>query len=147
PVVLAGGDPINIFITYDTNTFNLALTMIDATTAAVFTTNLNVGDLTSTLGTNSAYLGFTAGTSGAHATQIISNFVFVYTFPTVNIIVPPTNVNAAIGQPVTFAVAASGSPPLTYQWQFGGTNIPGATQPSYSISPALLANAGTYTIV
>jgi hypothetical protein len=31
------------------------------------------------------------------------------------------------GAAVTFSVAASGTPPLAYQWQFNGTNVPGVT--------------------
>jgi sugar lactone lactonase YvrE len=48
---------------------------------------------------------------------------------------------------VTFTAAASGSPAPTYQWQFGGTTISGATSASYTIASAATTNAGTYTLV
>jgi len=44
---------------------------------------------------------------------------------------PPRNVTAAPSQVVTFTVFASGDGPLSYQWQKNGTNIAGATSPSY----------------
>jgi glucose/arabinose dehydrogenase len=50
----------------------------------------------------------------------------------------PASQTALIGQPVTFTVAASGSQPLTYQWQRNGVNINGATGASYTI-PAVAA--------
>jgi hypothetical protein len=43
-----------------------------------------------------------------------------------------------VGKPVTFAVAASGTAPLSYQWQRNGSNIAGATSASYTI-PAVSA--------
>lgn len=147
PVVLAGGDPINVFVTYDATTFDLGLTLVDAVTADTFTTNMNMGDLTAVLGSTNGYLGFTAGTGGSHATQIVSNFVFLYTSPMVGITAPPTNVSAAVGQAVAFTVSATGSPPLTYQWQLAGTNLPGATQSSFTIAAAQVANAGTYKVI
>ena len=49
------------------------------------------------------------------------------------------------GGSVTFTVAASGTPPLSYQWYFKGAPISGATSPSYTISSAQSSNAGSYT--
>ena len=46
----------------------------------------------------------------------------------------------------TLAINASGTPPLTYQWQLNGTNISGATGASYTISGSA-TNAGSYTVV
>jgi hypothetical protein len=46
----------------------------------------------------------------------------------------------------TFTVAASGTPPLSYQWKFHGTNLPGQTNVSLVISPAGPANAGPYGV-
>jgi glucose/arabinose dehydrogenase len=52
----------------------------------------------------------------------------------------PVNVLVGQGWPATFGVAASGVPPLSYQWQRGTTDIPGATSPLYVLSNPQVAN-------
>jgi len=44
----------------------------------------------------------------------------------------PANKSAAVGQTATFSVVASGTAPLSYQWQKGTTNIANATSSSYT---------------
>ena len=48
---------------------------------------------------------------------------------------------------VVFAVTATGSRPMSYQWLFNGTAILGATTPQYSIANAQSWNAGNYQAV
>ncbi len=60
--------------------------------------------------------------------------------------VQPTNQTVPLGAYVTFSVTAVG-PGLTYQWQFNGTNILGATNSTYVLSFAQYNSAGTYTVV
>lgn len=50
------------------------------------------------------------------------------------------------GGTATFTVAATGSPPPTYQWRFNGTAIPGATGTTLVIPNVTAANAGDYTV-
>jgi len=45
----------------------------------------------------------------------------------------------------TFAVGASSSSPLRYQWHFNGVDITGATNSFYVVSNATLADVGTYS--
>jgi RHS repeat-associated protein len=71
--------------------------------------------------------------------------IFVLTPPSIT--QQPTPANGTPGQSASFSVVASGSPPLSYQWQFNGTNIPGATNTSYTINPVQAANAGNYSVV
>jgi hypothetical protein len=59
----------------------------------------------------------------------------------------PTGQTVIAGAPVLFSVAAAGSAPLDYQWQFDSAAIAGATQSSYSLASADPTNAGTYSAV
>ena len=65
----------------------------------------------------------------------------------VTIVAQPQNATLTTGQSVTISVLASGTPAPTYQWQLDGTDLPGATGPSLSVSNVTPANAGTYTVV
>lgn len=51
------------------------------------------------------------------------------------------------GFDVTFNVVAQGTDPLSYQWQFNGTNISGATAPNLVLHNAQVPNAGLYQVV
>lgn len=65
----------------------------------------------------------------------------------VTILEQPQSTNVKVGGSAGFSVAASGSPPLSYQWQLNGTNISGATATNYLIPDVQLTNAGNYTVV
>ena len=56
---------------------------------------------------------------------------------------PASNTTPA-GTAVTFNVAASGFPAPTYQWQFNGVDIPGATAASRTVTNPQWAQAGSY---
>jgi hypothetical protein len=51
------------------------------------------------------------------------------------------------GAQATLSVTASGTEPITYQWQRNGTNIPGATSTTFVINNLQSADAGTYTVL
>ena len=60
----------------------------------------------------------------------------------------PANVTVDAGQPATFTVVATGSTPLSYQWQRGTTNIGGATSASYTLASAAASdNGATFRVV
>jgi hypothetical protein len=67
----------------------------------------------------------------------------VGTAPTIS--TQPMSQSVSVGSSATFTVAAAGSANLSYQWNFGGTAIPGATSTSYTISTVQSSNAGSYT--
>ncbi|MFV5695064.1 PKD-like domain-containing protein [Flavobacterium sp. LB3P122] len=49
---------------------------------------------------------------------------------------------------ISFSVTANaGGDPITYQWRKNGTNISGATTPTYTLSTAVLGSAGNYDVV
>jgi len=58
----------------------------------------------------------------------------------------PLGQSVAEGDPFTLSVTAAGSPPLSYQWTFKGTNIDGATNSSFVVVSATPANAGDYKV-
>jgi hypothetical protein len=62
------------------------------------------------------------------------------------ITVQPGAVTTTIGSPATFAVVATGTAPLTYQWFRDGTGLPGATAATHVISTAAAGDAGRYTV-
>jgi hypothetical protein len=59
----------------------------------------------------------------------------------------PQSASANTGDDVTFLVSASGTPPLSYAWQFNGSNIPAATQTNLVLTNVQPANAGHYRVV
>jgi hypothetical protein len=59
----------------------------------------------------------------------------------------PTNQTVIEGHPATFAVLATGAPPLTYQWYQAGELRPGATEATLLIPEAGFADAGAYQVV
>ena len=51
------------------------------------------------------------------------------------------------GLPATFTTSVVGPLPPSYQWQFNGVNITGATNASYSIPIVTPGNIGNYTVI
>jgi hypothetical protein len=64
-----------------------------------------------------------------------------------NIVSGPGSLVVPAATNVIFSVAAVGSQPMTYQWFFNGTAIPGATAPQYSIADVQSWNAGNYQVM
>ncbi|KPQ45106.1 MAG: Carbohydrate binding domain protein, partial [Candidatus Methanoperedens nitroreducens] len=64
------------------------------------------------------------------------------------IVTQPASKTITVGQTAIFSVAATGTAPLTYQWQKNGTNIPGATGASYTTPSATLSyNGAAYRVI
>ncbi|HWG59746.1 MAG TPA: immunoglobulin domain-containing protein [Candidatus Acidoferrales bacterium] len=60
----------------------------------------------------------------------------------------PSNQTVVAGQTATFAITATGAAPLSYQWLQNGSNISGATSPSYTTPPTTAAdNGSTFQVV
>lgn len=57
----------------------------------------------------------------------------------------PAGATVSVGGSVTFTVVATGTSP-SYQWEFNGFPIKGATAASYSVVGAKLTDAGAYTV-
>ncbi len=68
--------------------------------------------------------------------------------PTLPVIVSqPTNQTVMVGGAAIFSVTASGTPPLSYQWNFNGTNIAGATNTTLTLTNVQLNQAGNYAVL
>jgi hypothetical protein len=60
----------------------------------------------------------------------------------------PSNATVSVGQPASFTVSASGSQPMTFQWQRNGANIAGATGTSYTLTSAATTDSGaTFRVI
>ncbi|HKR29897.1 MAG TPA: choice-of-anchor D domain-containing protein, partial [Terriglobales bacterium] len=55
----------------------------------------------------------------------------------------PTNQTVQLGQAAAFSVGATGTAPLSYQWQKNGVNISGATAASYTTPAATTVDSGS----
>lgn len=59
----------------------------------------------------------------------------------------PGNQTVVVGNTATFTVTATGTPSLTYQWNWYGTNVTGATSTSWTTPATLLANNNSLVYV
>jgi glucose/arabinose dehydrogenase len=59
----------------------------------------------------------------------------------------PANVTVAAGQSATFAVTASGTAPLAYQWQRNGANITGATARTFTLTTSPSDNGAMFRVL
>jgi hypothetical protein len=60
---------------------------------------------------------------------------------------PYATFSVSPGANVTFTVAASGTMPIAYQWQFNQSDLPGQTNRTLVFAGVQLTNAGDYTVV
>jgi len=59
------------------------------------------------------------------------------------ITIHPASQTVAVGNTATFSVVATGTAPLSYQWQQNGENIQGAASASYTTTATTLSDDGT----
>jgi hypothetical protein len=82
-------------------------------------------------------------TGGAHLDQVSytsgATAAFIATQPAPQTVVAGSN--------TVFTVAASGTPTVTYQWQFAGVNIANATGSSLTLNNVQPIQAGNYSVV
>lgn len=63
------------------------------------------------------------------------------------ILAQPQGQTVCEGDLVQFSVTATGTEPITYQWQFDGIRIPGATASFFELAAATPSDAGDYTVL
>lgn len=93
-------------------------------------------------------------TNAGNYTVIVTNSISRATSsPPVHVRFAPSITNQPTSQTVApsgtalFTVGATGEAPLLYQWQFQGTNLPGATQTALPINNAHQTNVGNYQVI
>ena len=59
----------------------------------------------------------------------------------------PADQAATTNSTVVFSVLVEGSAPFAYQWQKGGTDLPGSTNLALTLSNVQLADAGSYRVI
>jgi hypothetical protein len=96
------------------------------------TTTANSGEIFSVTVSN------TAGSATSGSASLTVNAPVVAPSITSN----PTNQTVTAGQMATFSVVATGTAPLTYQWNMNGAAIGGATATSYTTAATTTANSG-----
>ncbi len=104
------------------------------------TVTLDVGDIDAT------WLQ-TSGTFGNN--YMLFDDYYVTTLPslTPRIITPPQGQSVTAGNSANFLVVAASPLPLTYQWQFNGTDLPGATAPVLTLDHTVFGQSGNYSVI
>ena len=64
-----------------------------------------------------------------------------------SVLVAPSDTNISLHNPLTLAVTAGGTPPISYQWTQGGTNLSFATNSTFQLSDFRTTNVGTYAVI
>jgi len=59
----------------------------------------------------------------------------------------PSSGTVLLGSNITLSAQAAGSLPLSYQWQFYGTNLPGQTASTLTLNTVQSVNAGPYRLL
>lgn len=136
---LHSGDTMNVHMTYDGAT--LSMTITDAVTGKTFSQNFPI-NIPQTIGSNSAYVGFTAGTGGQTASQKILTWTFVSsaTVPTQAPAIVPNGGTFSAAQAVSLTDKTNGA--VIYYTLDG--SIPTTSSSIYS--GTLTVSSGTVTI-
>ena len=89
---------------------------------------------------------YTVAVSNAAGTVMSSPYILTVNTPPA-ITTQPANQTVLAGQSATFAVTATGTAPLSYQWYQGGAAIAGAVSSSYTTPASVVASSGSdYTV-
>jgi outer membrane protein assembly factor BamB len=94
-------------------------------------------------------------TSAGNYSVVVANAAGSITSAVANLIVvlPPKITQqpvphvGAVGANASFSVTATSSVPVTYQWRFNGTNLPGATATNLVVNNIQPASAGNYSVL
>ncbi len=145
--------PSNGVVTIDTigSTFNTLLGIFTGSTVSALTTVTNDNG---SAGMGASRVAFTATKGTVYRIAVdgyngqMGNITLNWIQPNAPVFTTqPASQVVYQGNNATFTAVALGTPTPTYQWQFNGGNISGATSTSYTISGVQTSNAGDYTAV
>jgi Immunoglobulin domain/Abnormal spindle-like microcephaly-assoc'd, ASPM-SPD-2-Hydin/Immunoglobulin I-set domain len=116
-------------------------TAINGATSSAYTTPVAT--------TANAGLQFTVLVSNSAGNSVSNAAALIVTAASAppTIATQPANQTVTVGQATTFLVAASGTAPLSYQWQKNGAAISGATSSAYTTPVATSADSGSHFAV
>ncbi len=117
------------------NTVNIT----GATSASLMLTSVTAGDA----GSYRAVVSNTAGTATSDAATLTVNPAPVAPAITTQ----PASQTVMVGANVTLSVVATGTAPLSYQWQKDTVNIPAATNDTLVLNSVLVLDAGSYRVI
>ncbi|MCX6924826.1 MAG: immunoglobulin domain-containing protein, partial [Verrucomicrobia bacterium] len=140
---------------------NIAGTTANFSVTAAGTTPLtcqwrrNGVDVLGATGTNYTITAVTSNDAGNYVV-VVSNvagsvtstppaMLTVWVPPTITM--QPQNRTNIAGTPASFSVTAAGTAPLSYLWRKNGSDIPGATGPSYRMASVTTSDEGSYAVV
>jgi lysophospholipase L1-like esterase len=109
--------------------------------AAATATNLTIGSVQASDAGNYSVVVTNPAASAISAVAVLT----VWVLPAISL--QPQSRTNVIGTTAGFTVSASGTPPLSYQWQFNGANIGGATGSSFTVANVQTSDAGSYSVV
>ena len=144
----------NSVLTNDEVVVTGALTLGGTLTVTNISTNaLVVGDSFTLFNAGSFSGNFSAKTLPGLTTNLVwdtsrlitNGLITVVSIPVITN--QPKSLAVNPGSPASFAVGATGTGTLSYQWQKNGTNLPGATTNLYALASATTNDAANYTVV
>lgn len=98
--------------------------------------------LVATAGDNAALFSVTVSNVAGSVTSQAATLTVVSPQSAPVITTHPASVVATVGGSASFAVAATGSGPISYQWQRNGNNIPAAIEATYTLNAVSAADNG-----
>jgi len=101
--------------------------------------------LTNAQSTNTGSYDVVVSNPGGSVTSLVAQLTVSVSAPWFTAPLPSFGVG--IGQTVVFNPGARGSDPLAFQWQFNGTNLPGATTATLTLGNVQTTNSGAYQVV
>ncbi len=116
----------------------------------LFSTNLvapdtNVLSLTNLQAGNAGDYAVVVSNKFGYATSEVATLVVIPTLPFLT--QQPQGFTGPAGTNVTFTVSATGTEPFSYQWLFNGTNLPGRTAATLTLTNIQSPNIGDYSVI